>query len=119
MAQQRYLAIRPGAPARTGAPNSGAPKRSDYLGAGFERRLHLFRKGIGLFAFDVNRAHHVLACPVKHRNNNLRPRRTKSCEIPRIAVTSPTFNAFRVEMAAPVSLFVMGNVGYCGAPGPL
>ncbi len=74
-----------------------APKWPDKLGAGFQKRLHFFRKRIWLFAFDVNRAHYVLACAVEHRNNNLRPRRTKGRQIPWIGRDVPDIHCFSRE----------------------
>ncbi|HEV1994837.1 MAG TPA: hypothetical protein VGR03_10930 [Candidatus Acidoferrum sp.] len=80
--------------ARIRIAKSAAPKWSDYIGAGFEKGLHVFTKRIWLFALDVNRANHVLACSVEHGNNDLRPCRTKGCEITKIGRDVPNIDCF-------------------------
>src|SRR5204863_1277031 len=73
---------------------SAAPKRPDYNGAGFEKSHNVFTKCIWLFTFNVNRANHILTCPVEHGNNDLRPRRSKGREIPWIGRDIPDIHCF-------------------------
>jgi hypothetical protein len=98
---------------------SAEPERPDHACAVLEKGLYLFAKRVALFAFDVNRADHVIADKVEHRNNDFRPRRAKAVRYRGSALTSPTFTVFREQMAAPVSPLLIGNTGYAGAAGPL
>jgi hypothetical protein len=50
---------------------SALPKWTDYFRTGFEKGLHVFAKGRWHFAFDINRAQHLLALSVEHWNNYL------------------------------------------------